>query len=167
MDMDDTDDALEWKPGCDSAWSQSPEGRSMRVWRGSDVTIGREPDTQDMFSLRIAELQMDPGSTLRAKIISETQVAATGSEPFVVALPTRELEVVVMCSREIDVNLSPLYPARGKDVIPKTDVTFRDNGIQETTWCWRSALNTGQGVILRWAWAAAAEIDNLSTGTAN
>src|SRR5262249_5730432 len=94
MDMDDTDDALEWNPGCDSAWRQSPEGRSMRVWRGSDVSIGRELDTQDMFSLRIAGLHMDPGSTLHAKIISETQVAATGSEPFVVALPTRELEVV-------------------------------------------------------------------------
>ena len=91
----------------------------MRVWRGSDVSIGRELDTQDMFSLRIADLHMDPGSTLHAKIISETQVAATGSEPFVVALPTRELEVVVMCNSEIDVTLSPLYPARGGDVIPK------------------------------------------------
>jgi hypothetical protein len=157
MDMDDADDALEWNPGYDSAWSQSPEGRTMRVWRGSDVSIGRELDVQNMFSLRIAELQMDPGSTLHAKIISETQVAASGAEPFVVALPTRELEVIVSCSREIHVTLNPLYAAQGEGVIPKTGVTIHGNGIQETTWCWRRALTTGQGVILRWERTATPE----------
>jgi hypothetical protein len=151
MDMDDTDDALEWDPGCDSTWSQSPDGRSMCVWRGSDVSIGRELDMQNMLSLRIAELRMDPGSTLHAKIISETQVAATGSEPFVVVLPTRELEVVVICSHEIKVALFPLYAAQGENAIPKTGVAFRGDSIQETTWRWRRALTAGQGVILRWA----------------
>ena len=158
MDMGDADDALEWNPGCDSAWSQSPEGRSMRVWRGSDVSIGRELAMQNMFSLRIAELQMDPGSTLHAKIISETQVGATGAEPFVVVLPTRELEVVVRCSREMQVALFPLYAAQGENVIPKTGVTLRGNSIQETTWRWRRALTAGQGVILRWVRGATAEI---------
>ena len=167
MDMEDADDALEWNPRCNSTWSQSPEGRSMRVWRGSDVSIGRELGMQNMFSLRITELQMDPGSTLHAKIISETEVTATGAEPFVVVLPTRQLEVVVMCSPEIDVALSPLYPAQGVGVIPRTGVTFRGNSIQETTWRWRRALTTGEGVILRWARTATAEIDNLSTDTAN
>ena len=167
MDMDDTDDALEWNPARDSAWRQSPEGRSMRVWRGSDVSIGRELGMQNMFSLRIAELQMDPGSTLHAKIISETQVTATGAEPFVVVLPTRELEVVVMCSREIHVALFPLYAAQGENVIPKTGVTFLDNSIQETTWRWRRALTAGQGVILRWAKTSTPEIGNLRPDATN
>ena len=166
MDMDDADDALEWNLGCDSSWHQSPEGRSMRVWRGSDVSIGREPDEHNMFSLRIAKLQMDPGSTLHAKIISETEVAATGAEPFVVPLPTRELEVVVICSHEINVALSPLYPAQGMDVIPKTVVAIRGDGIQQTAWRWRRTLTAGQGVILRWTNTATAEIDNLSTDAA-
>ena len=150
MDMNDTDDALEWNPGSDSAWSQSPEGRSVRVWRGSDVTVGRELGTQDMFSLRITELQMDPGSTLHAKIISETQVESTGNEPFVVALPTKELEVVVTCNSEIKLALYPLYAAQEAGLIPEADVVFYGNSIKETTWCWRRALTTGQGVILRW-----------------
>ena len=167
MDMDDADDALEWGPECDLAWSRSPEGRSTRVWRGCDVSIGRELDTQNMFSLRIAELQMDPGSTLHAKIVSETQVEVTGNEPFVVALPTRELEVVVTCSREIDVVLSPLLAVPGEGLIPKTPAAARDNRIQETKWRWRRVLNPGQGVILRWARTATAEISNLSADTAN
>jgi hypothetical protein len=167
MNMDDADDALEWNTGCKSAWKQLPEGRSMRVWRGSDVSIGRELDMQNMFSLRIAELQMNPGSTLHAKIISETQVAASGAEPFVVVLPTKELEVVVICSQEFDVALLPLYTAPGEGLIPKTGTVSRDNNIQETTWRWRRPLTTGQGVILRWARAAAAEIGNLGADTEN
>ena len=166
MDMDDANDALEWNPRCAAAWSQSPEGRSIRVWRGSDVSIGRELGVQNMFSLRIAELQMDPGSMLHAKIISETEVTASGAEPFVVVLPTRELEVVVMCNREIDVALSPLYPAQGVGMLPKTGVAFRNSSIIETRWCLRRTLTTGQGVILRWARTATSEIDNLRTDAA-
>ena len=167
MDMDDADDALEWNPARDSAWRQSPDGRSMRMWRGSDVSIGRELGMQNMYSLRIAELQMAPGSTLHAKISSETQVTATGAEPFVVVLPTRELEVIVMCSREIHVTLFPLYAAQGENVISKTGVAFLDNNTQETTWRLRRALTTGQGVILRWAKSSTAEIGNLGPAIAN
>ena len=167
MDMDDVDDVLEWDPGCDAAWTQLPAGRSRRVWRGSDVSIGIEPGRRNMFSLRVAELRMDPGSTLHAKIISETQVAATGAEPFVVFLPTVELEVVVMCGRETDVALFPLYGVQAGGLVPRTRVAARGNGMQEITWRWARALFTGQGVILRWTRAATEQISNLGIDTAN
>jgi hypothetical protein len=165
MDMDNAD-VLEWDPECDSAWTKSSVGRSMRAWRSSDVSIGREPGVQNMFSLRLAALRMDPGSTLHAKVISETQVTATGAEPFVVFLPTAELEVVVMCSLEIDVALFPLYGVQAGGSIPRAGVAPRSDRMQEITWHWDSSLFTGQGVILRWA-RVAEETSNLSIDTAN
>ena len=83
---------------------------SARLAGGLTRSIGRELDTQNMFSLRIAVLQMNQAQRYTRKSLrGETQVEVTGNEPFVVALPTRELEVVVTCSREIDVVLSPCY----------------------------------------------------------
>lgn len=67
LDMDDRDDVLEWDPGNDSAWTHSPEGRSVREWSGSIVSLGREPGMRNMFSLRARDLRMSPGSTLHAK----------------------------------------------------------------------------------------------------
>lgn len=166
MHMDDTDDLLEWDPECNAAWTQSPEGRSTRTWKGSDVSMGREPGVQNMFSLRLADLHMDPGSTLHAKVVSETQVTATGAEPFVVFLPTVELEVVVMCSHEIDVALFPLYGVQVGGSIPRASVAPRDDRMQEIMWSWDRFLSTGQGVILRWT-RAAEEISNLSIDRAN
>ena len=52
---------------------------------------------------------------------------ATGAEPFVVFLPTAELEVVVMCSLEIDVALFPLYGVQAGGSIPRVAVATRSD----------------------------------------
>jgi hypothetical protein len=151
LDMDNGNDVLEWEPECDPTWTHSREGRSAKTWRGSGVSLGREAGMGNIFSLRAEGVRMSPGSTLRAKVISETQVAPTGAEPFVVFLPTIDLEVVVMCSRDMDVALFPLYAVQVGGLVPRTRVAARGNRMQEITWHWGKALFAGQGVILRWA----------------
>lgn len=150
LNIDNGQDVLEWNPEFGSEWTRSPEGRSARVWRSSDVSIGREVKMPNVFSFRAEGLRIDPGSRLHAKIVSESQVTATGSEPFVVFLPTMELEVVVTCSRDMEVELFPLHAVQARGLAARSRVAVRGN-MQEITWYWGRALFTGQGVILRWA----------------
>jgi hypothetical protein len=150
LNVDDGQDALEWNPEFGSEWTRSPEGRSIRSWRGCDVSIGREVKMPNVFSFRAEGLRMGPGSRLHAKVVSESEVATTSSEPFVVFLPTMELEVIVVCSRDMDTGLFPLHAVQAGGLAARSRVPLRGN-MQEITWTWERALFAGQGVILRWA----------------
>jgi hypothetical protein len=152
LEMKDEGDPLEWNHALDSDWDHSEPGRSVRRWRDGVVSIGREAHTGNFFSMRTDGLHMKPGSELRAKIISEKQVSPTGAEPFVVFLPTIELEVVVACSPSMKVDLFPLHEVQSGGLVRRAHVApASDNRMQETTWRWGKALFSGQGVVLRWA----------------
>ena len=114
----------------------------------------------NVFSFRVEGLRLDPGSSLHAKIVSESEVGPTSSEPFVVFLPTMELEVIVVCSRDMDIGLFPLYALQAGGLAARSPVLLPNNR-KEITWDLDRALFAGQGVILRWSQPGAEKLANL------
>lgn len=147
------DEVLQWDANSpDSAWTRSDNGRFERTWCGTCVSIGREPSLGNIFTIRASDLRIGPDSTLQAIIISETQVSHSGAEPFVVLLPTMELEIVVMCSPDIEVDLFPMYALQPPfaALMPSRRLAAHGGRMKEISWRWGKALFAGQGVILRW-----------------
>jgi len=107
---------------------------------------------------------MEPESALQAVIISDHYVSPTGAEPFVVFLPTMELEIVVICSTDVEVDLFPMYAVQPPFAAlrPGPRISAHDGRMKEVSWRWGKALFAGQGVILRWTFdghrPAAAEV---------
>jgi hypothetical protein len=151
FDMSDSGSALEWDRERDPAWALSAVGdRGVIKWCGSEVSFGPEAEISNVLTLRIPELRMAAESTLRAKIISETEVLDTGSEPFAAFLPTTELEVVVRCGAGINVALYPFHTPF-VPLKPVSRIEAHGDMLQEISWRWDKALFAGQGVLLRWS----------------
>jgi hypothetical protein len=149
LDMDDGRDSFEWDPEADPAWTQPADRRSGRKWRDGEVSLGREPGLDDIVTLRAQGITLDPGSTMRAKIISEKAVSIVGSEPFGVSAPATELDVEVRCSADTKVYLFPLHtPFNAFE--PRSHVSARKGQMQRISWRWDRALFPGQYVLLRW-----------------
>jgi hypothetical protein len=151
LDMRDGGATLEWDRERDPAWPLSAAGdRGLINWRGLEVSCGCEAEIDDVITLRIPEIRIAVGSTLRAKIISEMQVPAAGAEPFAAFLPTTELEVIIRCDSEINVALYPFH-APFVPLKPVSRVEADGEMPQEISWRWDKALFAGQGVLLRWS----------------
>jgi hypothetical protein len=147
------DDTLVWEESVnDSTWTRSGDGRLERSWRGSLVSIGLEPSLGGLFTIRARDLRMEPESALQAVIISDHFVSTVGAEPFVVFLPTIELEIVARCSSDVNVDLSPMYAVQTPSAALRPGPRISEHGgrLKEVSWRWGKALFAGQGVILRW-----------------
>jgi hypothetical protein len=149
LELGEEGDRLEWDPDADSMWEQSGDGHFVTKWNGCEASLGREPGVDNLFTLRLQGLRIDPGITLRAKVISETQVSLIGAEPFGVNLPATDLQITV---RSTSVTAAALYPfyAPFRPFIPASRMMGHGDRMQEITWRWNRALFPGQGVLLRW-----------------